>query len=287
MLKSLLVHLQGTPGDGATLAAAFQAARPFTAHLECLHIQSNVGEIALHAVAANENGRAIVETFEMLRRLSNEAATRASDAYTAFRERESILHAETPPAPGQPSAAFRQTIGNELADLILESRYHDLVAVKGGGEQAGGFSLFDLGRLLMGAGKPVLLAPDHHASPLRTAVIAWKDVPEAARAVTAAMPLLEKAAKVFVFHASETGESVSGPGRIVRLLQWHGLNAQSHPVVYGERDPADAMLEMARAAEADLLVMGAYGQNRLSELILGGFTRTILEDASLPVLLFH
>jgi nucleotide-binding universal stress UspA family protein len=36
--------------------------------------------------------------------------------------------------------------------------------------------------------------------------------------------------------------------------------------------------EMARSAETDLLVMSAYGRNRLSELILGGFTRTILED---------
>jgi nucleotide-binding universal stress UspA family protein len=33
--------------------------------------------------------------------------------------------------------------------------------------------------------------------------------------------------------------------------------------------------------------MGAFGQNRLSELVLGGFTQTILEDASIPVLLFH
>jgi nucleotide-binding universal stress UspA family protein len=46
-------------------------------------------------------------------------------------------------------------------------------------------------------------------------------------------------------------------------------------------------LETARAADADLLVAGAYGRSRLSEVIFGGFTEGLLEDASLPVLLLH
>jgi nucleotide-binding universal stress UspA family protein len=40
-------------------------------------------------------------------------------------------------------------------------------------------------------------------------------------------------------------------------------------------------------ANADLLVMGAYGHSRLTELALGGTTRTVLEDMKLPVLLSH
>jgi nucleotide-binding universal stress UspA family protein len=33
--------------------------------------------------------------------------------------------------------------------------------------------------------------------------------------------------------------------------------------------------------------MGGYGHSRLRETILGGFTRSILEDASVPVLICH
>ena len=287
MFKSVLVHLRGTQSDAAVLATALQAARPFAAHLECLHIRPDLGEIASRAVAGTEDGASIADMFGTLRQLSAKTAAHASNAFVKFCAHENILRAEDPPGPGLPNAAFRETIGNELAKLIAESHYHDIIVVKGGGEQAGGFAPDDLGRLLVGAGKPVLLAPEQRDRPFRTAVIAWKDAPEAARAVTAAMPLLERTSQIYLFHASEPGEPVSAYERVVRLLEWHGLKADTYHVTPGERDPADAVLEMTRSAEADLLVMGAYGQNRLSELVLGGFTQTVLEDASLPVLLFH
>jgi nucleotide-binding universal stress UspA family protein len=46
---------------------------------------------------------------------------------------------------------------------------------------------------------------------------------------------------------------------------------------------------LSRAADdgADLLVMGAYGRSRLSELVLGGATRHILQHMTLPVLFSH
>ncbi len=43
----------------------------------------------------------------------------------------------------------------------------------------------------------------------------------------------------------------------------------------------------AGKAEADLLVMGAYGHSRLREMVIGGVTRGILGDAAIPVLLMH
>jgi nucleotide-binding universal stress UspA family protein len=36
-----------------------------------------------------------------------------------------------------------------------------------------------------------------------------------------------------------------------------------------------------------LLVMGAYGHSRWREMVLGGATRSILAQATLPVLLMH
>jgi nucleotide-binding universal stress UspA family protein len=38
---------------------------------------------------------------------------------------------------------------------------------------------------------------------------------------------------------------------------------------------------------ADLLVMGAYGHSRLREFILGGVTRSLLREMTIPVLLSH
>jgi len=49
----------------------------------------------------------------------------------------------------------------------------------------------------------------------------------------------------------------------------------------------EALLAQAQAMQADLLVMGAWGHSRVSELILGGTTRHVLKHARLPVLLAH
>ncbi len=38
---------------------------------------------------------------------------------------------------------------------------------------------------------------------------------------------------------------------------------------------------------ADLVVMGAYSHSRLKELLLGGVTQHVLENATLPVLMMR
>jgi nucleotide-binding universal stress UspA family protein len=38
---------------------------------------------------------------------------------------------------------------------------------------------------------------------------------------------------------------------------------------------------------ADWVVMGAYGHNRLRQLLLGGVTRAMLGSATVPVLMAH
>ncbi|MFM7420603.1 MAG: universal stress protein [Alphaproteobacteria bacterium] len=52
---------------------------------------------------------------------------------------------------------------------------------------------------------------------------------------------------------------------------------------------ADSALLLNHASDigADLLVMGAYGHSRLREFILGGVTRSLLREMTIPVLLSH
>lgn len=288
MLKTILVLLRGTKGDGATLTTALAVARPLSCHMECVHIRPTMEAIvASLPISDIEDPNIIQESIDASKQQSEDAVARAADAFARFCAKEAIAKAEFPPGPLGVSAAFKECFGTELDEIISQSRYHDLVVVKGGGEKAGGLSTGQVGRLIMSAGRPVLRAPDIAAGAIRTAVIAWKKTPEAARALTAAMPILETARNLFVIHADEDHDAPADGERVVRMLEWHRLNAESHRTDPGDRAPADAVLEMARAADADLLVMGAYGRSRLRELVLGGFTEGVLEAASIPVLFFH
>jgi nucleotide-binding universal stress UspA family protein len=289
MIRTVLVHMRGTKGDAATLSAALQVARPFAAHLECLHVRPDLAALIALATPADmdRDGTAITRAIEHLQKESAVSAQRASDVFAAFCVNERIPKGELPTGPSQISASFREDIGNELDRLIVQSRRHDLVVVKGGSVKEGGLGSDTVGLLILGAGRPVLVAPSAASCAIRIVGIAWKDRPEAARAVTAAMPILEKAKRIFVVTAAEDEEPPSDQNGVVNHLQWHGLNAEAHRVEPRGRDACDAVLETVRAADVDLLVSGAYGRNRLSEIIFGGFTEGLLEDASLPVLLLH
>lgn len=289
MIKTVLVHLRGTKADAAALQAGLQIARPFGAHIECLHVRPDWAALVSRAAPAgmDDDTDAISKMIETVQKDSAEAAQRALDTFNRFCDEERIPRSELPTGHTEIGASFREDVGDELERLIAHSRRHDLIVVKGGKQQDGGMGSDDVGRVILSAGRPVLLASTVPARTIRVAVVAWKDAPKSARAVTAAMPILDKARRVFVVSASEADEPKSDAAGVVHQLKWHGIDAEAHYVEPRGRDIHDAVLETARAADADLLIAGAYGRNRLREVIFGGFTEGLLEDASLPVLLLH
>ena len=75
---------------------------------------------------------------------------------------------------------------------------------------------------------------------------------------------------------------------IAEHLARHGLNvAAARTVVADGLSPADALLGYASDIDADLLVVGGYGHSRTREMIMGGVTRDLLRQMTLPVLMSH
>ena len=207
----------------------------------------------------------------------------SADAKAAF-ERVCGAHAfrrsTDPESRGEPSIACRDcTSGN----MVAEARYFDLIVTAGGASHTSD--------LVMGCGRPVVLAPARARDAInRTVAIAWKETAEAARAVTSAMPLLLKSERVVVIAANE-GDGPSriadSAARLVTQLGWHGTRAEARPILSEVRDVPEAILGEANDVGADLLVMGAYGHSRLTEFVFGGVTRHVLNNDTLPVLMFH
>src|SRR5262249_5091507 len=176
--------------------------------------------------------------------------------------------------------------------LTRQVRCNDLIVMEAGPRDDPLFSSDDIADVIAGAGRPVLLAPPHAQIDVKSIAIAWKNCPEAARAVSAALPLLAKAQKIIALReserggsAAETAESLSG---ITNYLAWHGLRAESVCLTPGKnRTAADAVLETAIESQAGLLVMGGFGHGRLREFVFGGFTQRALDGDVIPVLLVH
>jgi nucleotide-binding universal stress UspA family protein len=137
-------------------------------------------------------------------------------------------------------------------------------------------------RLIFESGRPVLICPEEFAGELEAAfddvVIAWDHTAPAARAVADAMPMLQAAANVRIVTATDdrtTAELESGAA-LVRHLVTHGIRASFETVRIDGSSVGKVFEAYVRSNAIDLLVMGAYRHSRLTELVWGGATKTVI-----------
>ena len=145
--------------------------------------------------------------------------------------------------------------------------------------------------VMLMSGKPALILPYAGLPPAvigETVVIAWKPAREAARAVSAAMPLLKRARRVVILSWSGDDEKVVGKRLDLRgYLRLNGVEASWQEQGNETSGLGELLLSRSFDLGADLLVMGCYGHSRAREWVLGGTSRTVLESMTLPVLMSH
>jgi nucleotide-binding universal stress UspA family protein len=151
-----------------------------------------------------------------------------------------------------------------------------------------GFDL--LTRAMFAGAAPMLLVPDAWTGALmpERILVAWHGSAEAVRAIKAALPLLRRATEVLVLDGHRPDRAGFGPPSL-ELRHW--LSRQGVAAQWSTLETADdvgmVLQARAQAMRAELLVMGAWGHSRMNELVLGGATRWLLDNAAQPLLLSH
>ncbi len=120
---------------------------------------------------------------------------------------------------------------------------------------------------------------------LGTVMVCWKEATEATRAVAAAIPLLAKAERVILASVQENDRSLAdGLADLARHLAWHGISAKIELIPSTADAAGEMLIARAHSHSANLLVMG---HGRARESVFGGFTRSVLELAEIPVFIMH
>jgi nucleotide-binding universal stress UspA family protein len=152
--------------------------------------------------------------------------------------------------------------------------------------------------VILNSPRPVLVIPRGDALPVtgwaRRILLAWDGSREAAAAMSAALPLLNRADAVTVAMLSSPAlapaECRAQQDDLAGFLGHHQVRpamlVRDALADYGG-DTGHALLAIAGELDADLLVMGCYGHSRLRELCLGGASRTVLAETRIPALLAH
>jgi nucleotide-binding universal stress UspA family protein len=273
-IKTLLVHADAGPRCGARLRAGRQLAERLQARMHALYaVTPTFMEIPLELAAGGapvmlaqeiDDGR-----LQIARKVRHQVAAEPGAPF------------EWHEGTGLPFAAFTQQA--RYADLLLLGQ-HDPE------HRNSGVPADFTESVVIASGRPALVLPyvDTGSTLGGTVLVAWKETPEAARAVSAALPLLQQAAQVHVatWGAQEAPQVAAGLD-IDSFLHAHGVQARLHREREAGSDVGDLIQSLAADLSADLLVMGCYGHARARELVLGGASRTLLGSMALPVLMSH
>lgn len=183
--------------------------------------------------------------------------------------------------------------GETVESLCHASRWCDVVVVERpqlNPDAPTGWGL--VSRTVFGASAPVVVVPETVKSKAIGAhiVVAWNHSREAMLAIRGALPLLARAERISVLDGAPR-ENPFGLRYLpkIDLRAWlarRGITAAFRSFDAAKESGA-ALLDAAHAADADLIVMGAWGHSRITELVLGGATRHLFQYSDLPLLVAH
>lgn len=133
------------------------------------------------------------------------------------------------------------------------------------------------------SGKPVMVTPEHFRE-IRNMALAFDGSAPARNALTLAGELSVRAdwplSVVIIADDPVLGENRSEQAReLLKPL----LPDPAILVLKGKEDRE--LIKLTREGTVDLLVMGAYGQNRLREMLVGSTTSAVIRKSAIPVLL--
>ncbi len=287
MIKSILLPATGDVFDEAVLDTALRVAQLAPAHIELGYLCRLQGEAAntvRHVGWAI--GDAAGPALALLDQQLEQQSTRARALFAEICRRKGVALVEGPQGSTGVTASWH-VMRDDSRSLADHARHVDLV-VMGRPNHSHGLARSHLQTALSTSGRPLLIAPSAARSSITgTAFVCWKESPEAARALNAALPLLARTQRVVVASVAEEPDQTEHPIRAVaRYLAFHGIAAETR-LLPQNAPVADVLAAAADAHEADLIVLGAYGHSKAREIVLGGCTRSFLEGARIPILMMQ
>jgi nucleotide-binding universal stress UspA family protein len=284
-IRKLLLPLTGTQAGEAALSTALLIARVWDAHVTALHVRVDARDVAPLA-GEGLSGAMIEEMMSATEKESSDRAHAVRAMFDRFVSEHQVRVTEPRPGLSGASASFAAITGREEDLVAQQARLADLTVVPHpeAGEDVS--SSDALHAVLFDSGRPVLIAPRVAPSEIgRRICVAWNGTAESAAAVLGVLDWLKRAEAVRILTAE--GYQRRGPAapELAAYLAMHNVHADVATFNPVERDVGKGLLAACSHFAADMMAMGAYSHSRLRQLILGGVTRSVLENSTLPVMM--
>jgi nucleotide-binding universal stress UspA family protein len=174
------------------------------------------------------------------------------------------------------------------ADPLLHARCADLL-ILGQPASKSSAAMISPSAAVLGCGCPVVVVPfigrgEHTGQRI---LAAFNGSREASRAINDALPLLSQAKAVTLLSVDPGESGISRLEAEKSHLECHAVPVRTETISSGDVVVSDIILSRAADVGADLIVMGAYSHSRLREAIVGGVTRDLLRQMTVPIFMSH
>ena len=278
MVKSILIPTDGSDYGKTAIAYGISIARKLGAQLTGLHVVDV--RLMQGPVFTDISGSIGLPPYqELLPVIESGLDAKAESILTKFREQceAAGIRPETKKIVG----VIEETIveeGRRCCDWVLlaqrgEHFHIGSGAILGSTAQA----------VVRHSGKPVLVTPEHFRE-IKTMALAYDGSAPADNALKLAAELSHRAGwplSVVIINDAQT----HGAKRSQTARNFLATLAVDSTMIVRKGAEDKVILQYIREGSADLLVMGAYGHNRLRELLLGSTTSSVIRKSTIPVLL--
>lgn len=289
-LRSIVAIHNGYAFEASGLATAVDLAKRHRAHLRIVHAAFLTRPSASYFGEAAAFGSGLQDVIEKYKRADLDRARSSAQKICA----EHGLPLSEVASSSLPRADFIPLQGASNRRLIRDLSVTDLIVI--GAEQGSAGWLEDsvANIALFSTGRPLLVVrPIRGDGPAKiergASAIAWSDTVQAVHALLNAQALLATASTVNLITAGAgaSDEATDDQRLALDYLHAQGIGAKLNNVDRAGRPAAQAVLERARELGCDYLVMGAYGHSMFREMLMGGFSEYMLEEAEFPLLVCH
>ena len=276
--KNLLLHLDHSSGCKNRLELAFALAKKYDALITGLFVVPD------YVVPSYVEAQISVD---LITDVTEKALARAGDTLAEYRKL----------ADDAGVRMDAHVLEGQVIPILREhSKYSDLLILGQDNPDDPDNASYGLADALLFEGACACIMVPHSgklATPGKRVLLTWNASRESARALREALPILAAAEDVVVLSSepddadTEIARGHPHADELAHFLESHGIKSISSGIADLDISTSDAILGQAAEMNADLIVMGAYGHARLREIILGGVTRDLLKQSTVPLFLAH
>ncbi len=283
MIRKILVPVRGDGKGDNVLAHAAILARSSGAHVEVAHCRPRPEDLMPFGVPMPSilQGELVKQTQAVADK--EEQALKAE--FEALTAKFGLKVVERQNGGGG-TASWVEEQGKMVDVIKRHGRLSDLICVAKP-DRDRNLGSNTLKAALFNTARPVMMCPPS-APPQElgsNVAIAWNGSTEAVRAVVMMRRMIEAADTVTILGAGTSPEG-TGVAELHDYLKHRDIASTVQSFDAG-RNAGKALLDAARDAAADVMIMGAYGQSHERETVFGGNTQTVVDSAEMPVVLVH